>query len=71
MLQVADSVESACSDADLVLVLTEWAEFASADPVSLREVVARPTVLDARLLLDRDKWRAAGWNFHALGRGGG
>ena len=71
MLHVADSVHEACTGAQLVLVLTEWSEFASLDPVSLRETVDRPTVIDGRLLLDRDKWRAAGWDFHALGRGRG
>ena len=58
----------ACDRAELVLVLTEWPEFASLDPVELGEVVARRVVLDARLLLDPDKWSGAGWDLHALGR---
>jgi UDPglucose 6-dehydrogenase len=56
------------------MVLTEWEEFAGIDPVALLEVVAHPRVLDARLVLEPDKWRAAGWQLHALGRssdGGG
>lgn len=69
-LDVADDVRSACRGADLVLVLTEWPEFASIDPVELGDLVARRTVLDARLVLDPDKWTAAGWDFRALGRGG-
>jgi UDPglucose 6-dehydrogenase len=52
-----------------VLVLTDWKDFAAIDPVALGETVARRAVLDARLVLDRDKWVAAGWEFHALGRG--
>jgi len=36
--------------------------------VALGEVVARRRVLDARLLLDPEKWRAAGWQVRALGR---
>jgi UDPglucose 6-dehydrogenase len=63
-----DDAESACRGADVVLVLTDWAEFAGLDPVSLAEVVASPTVIDGRLVLDPDKWRAAGWAFHGLGR---
>jgi UDPglucose 6-dehydrogenase len=66
----ADSVEGACREADIVLVLTEWDEFGGIDPVSLSAVVRHPRVLDARLVLDPDKWRAAGWEFQALGRGG-
>jgi UDPglucose 6-dehydrogenase len=49
-------------------VLTEWEEFAGMDPVSLVDIVRRPTVVDGRLVLDADKWRAAGWHFCALGR---
>jgi UDPglucose 6-dehydrogenase len=67
-LEIADDVEDACRGADLVLVLTEWEEFAGIDPVALLEVVAHPRVLDARLVLDPDKWTAAGWQLHALGR---
>jgi UDPglucose 6-dehydrogenase len=69
-LHVADSVEDAVRDADLVLVLTDWDEFRGIDPVALADVVRRPCVLDGRLVLDADKWRAAGWDVHALGRGG-
>lgn len=67
---VAD-IEHACEDADLVLVLTDWEEFCGIDPVALLDTVRRPTVLDGRLALDPDKWRGAGWDFHALGRGSG
>lgn len=69
-LEVAGSAVQACRDADIVLVLTEWDEFESLDPVALSAVVARPRVLDGRLLLDPEKWIAAGWDFQALGRGG-
>ena len=68
-LRVVDSVEGACAGADLVLVLTEWPQFAAIDPADLGEVVARRTVLDTRQVLSPDKWVAAGWDFHALGRG--
>lgn len=70
-LDVRDTVAEACAGADVVLVLTDWPEFASLDPVALGDVVAQRRVLDARLTLDPDKWAAAGWDFHALGRGGG
>lgn len=69
-LHVADDVEDACVDADLVLVLTDWPEYQGIEPVALADVVRRSCVLDARLVLDPDKWSAAGWDFHALGRGG-
>lgn len=69
-LRAAPSVEDACRDADVVLVLTDWDEFRGLEPVALADVVRHPRVVDGRLVLDPDKWRAAGWDFHALGRGG-
>lgn len=69
-LEIVDSLEGAVSGAELTLVLTDWPEFSGMDPVALLAVVARPIVLDGRLTLDPDKWRAAGWDVHALGRGG-
>ena len=68
-LTVLDDVATACTGAELVMVLTDWPEFGAIDPVALGDTVARRLVLDARLVLDRDKWVAAGWEFHALGRG--
>ena len=68
-LRSAASWVEACTDADLVLVLTDWEEFRSIDPVALSAVVARPRAIDARLVLDEEKWRAAGWELFVLGRG--
>ncbi len=70
-LKTAASVEEACDDTDLVMVLTEWEEFGGIDPVALSCVVRHPRVIDGRLVLDPEKWRRAGWQFRALGRGGG
>lgn len=67
-LSYAESSDAACRDADVVMVLTDWEEFRGLDPVSLADVVSHARVIDGRLALDPDKWRAAGWDFHALGR---
>ena len=34
----------------------------------LIDLVKKKIVIDGRNALERDKWRAAGWQFHALGR---
>lgn len=60
------SVAEAVAGADVVLVLTEWDEFAHADPARLRALVASPQVVDARHCLDQRAWRAAGWSVHGL-----
>ena len=62
-LDYAESAQSACESADLVLVLTEWAEFLTLDPASLAEVVRRRVVVDGRLCLDKTRWQEAGWEY--------
>jgi UDPglucose 6-dehydrogenase len=67
-LEYTESVVAACRNADVVLHLTEWAEFREIDPVELGEVVAQRNIVDGRNCLDVDAWRAAGWTYHGLGR---
>ncbi|MEU6657878.1 UDP-glucose/GDP-mannose dehydrogenase family protein [Streptomyces sp. NPDC046821] len=68
LLDYAPDVEKACADADLVLHLTEWAEYRRIDPVALTAVVPARKILDARNALDASLWRSAGWTLRALGR---
>ena len=67
-LNYSDSIEECVKEADLVLHLTEWKLYREIDPVQLHSLVAQPIMIDGRNALDRDKWRAAGWKFRALGR---
>jgi UDPglucose 6-dehydrogenase len=67
-LGFAANVEECVKDADLILHLTEWREYRELDPKALSSLVKKKIVIDGRNALDRDKWRAAGWQFHALGR---
>ncbi len=67
-MQYAQTVEECLAGADLVLHLTEWAEYRSLDPKALSTLTKSPRIIDGRNSLDRDLWLAAGWKFHALGR---
>jgi UDPglucose 6-dehydrogenase len=58
----------ACADADVVLHLTEWPEFRQLTPDDLAAVVRERNVVDGRSVLDPATWRAAGWQFRALGQ---
>ena len=58
----------ACADADVVLHLTEWAEFRQLSPDDLAPVVRERNIVDGRSVLDPATWRVAGWHFRALGR---
>src|SRR6201996_7678031 len=51
-LRYADSVHEAAQDADLILHLTEWADYRAIDPAALAGVVARPVLIDGRCTLD-------------------
>lgn len=64
----AASARDAAVGAEVVLLLTEWPEFALVDPALLAEVAApRPGVVDARHALDPRRWLAAGWDYRAPG----
>ncbi|GMA30379.1 UDP-glucose dehydrogenase family protein [Litorihabitans aurantiacus] len=67
-LDVRDSAGDAIDGAHAVLLLTEWPEFVSLDPVELGERVAQRTIIDGRNVLDSAAWRAAGWTYVGLGR---
>ena len=68
VLSYSDSIEECVKGADLVLHLTEWKLYREIDPAHLLSFVAQPIMIDGRNALDREKWRAAGWKFRALGR---
>lgn len=67
-LEYADTPGKACADADVVLHLTDWAEFRDIDPDELGEVVAQRNMIDGRNCLDPSAWRHAGWRFKSFGR---
>jgi UDPglucose 6-dehydrogenase len=62
------SLNDAVAGADLVCVLTEWADFRNADPVALGELVAGKKVIDGRNCLDATLWSQAGWVYRGMGR---
>jgi UDPglucose 6-dehydrogenase len=67
-LRCAPSVSAAAEGADVVLHLTEWADYRAIDPAALASVVAHPIIIDARCALDAGPWRAAGWTVRMPGR---
>ncbi|MFF5551473.1 UDP-glucose dehydrogenase family protein [Streptomyces olivaceoviridis] len=67
-LAYATDAMSAAEAADVVVLLTEWNEFRLVDPEAMGAVVARKRIVDGRHALDPGQWRAAGWEYRALGR---
>jgi UDPglucose 6-dehydrogenase len=66
-LDYTASVLGAARDADVLLLLTEWPEFSTADPDVLAKTVALRNVVDARHALDAAACRACGWDYRAPG----
>lgn len=61
------SVTDACTGADLVLHLTDWAEYESIDPAALASVVRDPRIFDGRNTLPLNRWQDAGWEVRSFG----
>lgn len=67
-LDYRESVLDAVKDVDAILHLTEWKEYREIDPKVIGTLVKSKFLIDGRNMLDREKWRQAGWRVHALGR---
>ncbi|RAY14538.1 UDP-glucose 6-dehydrogenase [Actinomadura craniellae] len=67
-LRYGTSALDVAADADVVVLLTEWAEFREIEPDVMAGVVAKKRIVDGRHALDADRWRGAGWEYRALGR---
>ena len=59
---------SACTDADVVVVLTEWDEFRLMDLDHLASIVARRSVVDTRNVLDRAALTRLNFSYEGVGR---
>jgi len=67
-IKVVSTPIAACDGADVLAVLTEWAEYVKVDPVKVAEVLKTKSVIDGRNVLDRDAWRAVGFTYRGVGR---
>jgi UDPglucose 6-dehydrogenase len=53
---------------DALLLLTEWKEYRELDWKRVYQEMSRPLVLDARNMLDPDKMKKLGFEYHSFGR---
>ena len=67
-LDYASSLDDALTDAELVILATEWDEFKQLDPDHAGQLVAEKKLIDARNVLPVASWQEAGWEMWALGR---
>ena len=67
-LTMVEDMHAALTDADLVVLATEWSQFVNMDPASIGPLVRSRTIVDGRNALDREAWNAAGWTHVGIGR---
>jgi UDPglucose 6-dehydrogenase len=67
-MRYAESIEAAAADADALLILTDWKEFAQIDLVKLNETMRYPIVIDGRNLYDPQQMTDHGFTYLSIGR---
>jgi UDPglucose 6-dehydrogenase len=67
-IEYAASAYEAAHDADALLILTEWEEFANLDLARMRQELRYPIVIDGRNLYDPELMAAQGFTYYSVGR---
>lgn len=67
-MHYAGSMYEAAKNADAVLILTDWKEFANIDLIRLNQAVRFPIVIDGRNLYKTDQMREHGFTYVSVGR---
>lgn len=65
---VFGTTTEALSDADAIVVVTEWSEYRQLDPEQVANQVSSRLVIDGRNCLDAAAWRSAGFKYVGLGK---
>jgi UDPglucose 6-dehydrogenase len=66
--EFASSALEAVTDAEALIIATDWNEFANIDLAILKEKMRTPVVFDGRNLLDPETMRQFGFQYHSIGR---
>jgi UDPglucose 6-dehydrogenase len=62
------TIQDALRGADAAVIVTEWPELRDLARPEIRELMARPLIIDGRNLLDPNETRAAGFAYEGMGR---
>lgn len=63
-----DDAVSACKNAHVLAVFTEWKEFGQIDPKLVVKQMSNLSVFDGRNMLNKNLWQAAGFNYKGVGQ---
>lgn len=67
-VRICSAVEDAIAGTEAAVVITAWPEFAALHWQALRQLMARPLIVDGRRLLDRGALERAGYQYLCVGR---
>jgi UDPglucose 6-dehydrogenase len=67
-MQYAETNYDALTDADALVVMTDWNEYRHPDLGRVRALLRRPVVVDARNLYEPRKMRSLGFTYYSVGR---
>ncbi|MCW5733617.1 MAG: UDP-glucose/GDP-mannose dehydrogenase family protein, partial [Enhydrobacter sp.] len=63
-----ETAYEAAKNADVLVVITEWAEFRGLDPRRVKEAMRRPCIVDLRNIFDPEEMRGLGFTYEGVGR---
>lgn len=66
---MCSSIGEALLDTSVVVVLTEWNQFRTFDPMTVPAISHDRVVIDTRLVLNEEEWKRAGFRYVGLGAG--
>lgn len=67
-IDYADDMYSVAKEADVLVILTEWPEFANADLDVLSQLMNHKIIIDFRNMLNKDKLTKRGFKYQSVGR---
>jgi UDPglucose 6-dehydrogenase len=67
--EFASSALEAVTDAEALIIATDWNEFANVDLAALKGKMRTPIVFDGRNLFDPETMRQFGFHYYSVGRG--
>ena len=62
-LQITSSIEESCREVDAIVLLTEWENFKSVNPDSIKHLLKSQIIIDSRNILNRDVWIKSGFKY--------
>jgi UDPglucose 6-dehydrogenase len=68
-LTYADNPEEACTNADALMIVTDWRQFNSPDFDQLKALLKAPLIFDCRNLFEPLQMQQYGFTYYTIGRG--